>query len=440
MVQYDRKILHKLLDSYEKSLLFTGKNKVNIRISFPFTVKSVPEYFDESSLVYEELHIRLRELEQKGFLHIVWKKKNHIVQKVVLEERSVPEIYRFLKRTPKADHVGGTLDLLAEMQETCVTPVCQAFIQWVSARIRADEAVKEYIDLAQQEKTRQLLLAIFYIEMNHENCYIREFSIRHFGDSKVLENLLGLIGKIMRRFGNQYFLPNAHEGDFSLDEMDVDGILAEYSIYHTPNYVYIKGDSGVLQFADSCIDLRMLKQGVGISGEDLPFMKLTDTGQIKRVITIENLTTFFRWQEKDSIMIYLGGYHNSVRRALLGLIYAQMPLAEYLHFGDIDAGGFAIYEDLCSKTGIPFRPYYMGLEVLKKYERYGRKLTLNDRKRMEGLRGQKKDCVYEDVLDYMLTRDVKLEQECITPLLEEMDCLDKRCLDKTKTNCLISAE
>lgn len=401
MVQYDKKILNDLLDSYEKSLLFTGKNKVNIRISFPFTAKSVPEYFDESSLVYEELHSKLRELEQKGFLHIVWKKKNHIVQKVVLEESSVPEIYRFLKRTPKSDSISRTLNLLEEMEEECVTPICQTFIHWVSGRIQEGESVKEYIDLEQQEKTRQLLQAIFFIEANNENCYIREFSIRHFGDSKVLENLIGLIGKIMRRFGNQF------------DEMDVDAILAEYSIYHTPNYVYVKGDGGVLQFADSCIGLRMLKQGIGISGEDLPFMKLTDTGQIKRVITIENLTTFFRWQEKDSILIYLGGYHNSVRRALLRLIYDQIPLAEYLHFGDIDAGGFAIYEDLCNKTGIPFQPYYMSLEVLKKYESYGRKLTLNDRKRISDMQGQMKDCVYEDVLDYMLTQNVKLEQECI---------------------------
>ncbi|OLR59402.1 hypothetical protein BHF70_07075 [Anaerostipes sp. 494a] len=32
-------------------------------------------------------------------------------------------------------------------------------------------------------------------------------------------------------------------------------------------------------------------------------------------------------------------------------------LAEYLHFGDIDAGGYEIYENLCRKTGIPFGMY-----------------------------------------------------------------------------------
>ena len=55
-------------------------------------------------------------------------------------------------------------------------------------------------------------------------------------------------------------------------------------------------------------------------------------------------------------MIYLGGYHNSVRRKLLELLYQDFPKAEYLHFGDIDVGGFEIYRDLCRKTGIPLKP------------------------------------------------------------------------------------
>lgn len=39
-------------------------------------------------------------------------------------------------------------------------------------------------------------------------------------------------------------------------------------------------------------------------------------------------------------MIYLGGCHNSVRRKLLKLLYQDFPEVEYLHFGDIDVGGF----------------------------------------------------------------------------------------------------
>ncbi|MCI5622346.1 Wadjet anti-phage system protein JetD domain-containing protein [Anaerostipes sp.] len=87
-------------------------------------------------------------------------------------------------------------------------------------------------------------------------------------------------------------------------------------------------------------------------------------------------------------------------------------LAEYLHFGDIDAGGYEIYENLCRKTGIPFGMYFMNLETLQKYESYARQLTENDKKRLKKLL-EKQDCEYRDVLKYMLEKNIKLEQECI---------------------------
>ena len=127
-------------------------------------------------------------------------------------------------------------------------------------------------------------------------------------------------------------------------------------------------------------------------------------------MTIENLTTYFRWQEEGCLCIYLGGYHNGLRRLLLQEIYAHCPVEEYCHFGDIDAGGFEIYRDLCNKTGIPFRMYRMDLKTLKAYENYGRPLTENDRKRLQGM------CGWEEVREvalYMLEHNVKLEQECV---------------------------
>ena len=53
-MRYDELILGNLLDSYENSLLSSGKNKVQIHISMSFSKKNMPEYFDESSLIYEE--------------------------------------------------------------------------------------------------------------------------------------------------------------------------------------------------------------------------------------------------------------------------------------------------------------------------------------------------------------------------------------------------
>ena len=54
MARYDKKIVNRLLDSYEASTLFGGKNKVAVHIAFPFNKRTIPAYFDESSLAYED--------------------------------------------------------------------------------------------------------------------------------------------------------------------------------------------------------------------------------------------------------------------------------------------------------------------------------------------------------------------------------------------------
>lgn len=401
MVRYERYILNRLLDGYESSLLFMGKNKVQIRISFPFTRKNVPEYFDESSVAYEEIHGAMRLLEKKQFIEVVWKKENHIMQKVLLNEEKVNAVYQYLKRVPKAEKAGKTLKLLDELKGEAGSETCGKFIDYLRGRIQQGQSVKEYIEPGELEKINQLIMAVYFVEKNQDACYIREFSIKHFGDSKVFEALLPLIGKVMRQFNPQFA------------DIEVRAILAEYLIYHTPDYVYVKGSSGILEFGESQVVLRGLRQGFGICGEDLAKIKISKTEQIKKVITIENLTTFFCWSEEESLQIYLGGYHNEARRQLLWLIHEQLPQAQYLHFGDIDVGGFEIYEDLKRRTGIAFHTYRMDLGTLKEHEQYARQLTVNDKKRIRMILHDKPDIFYGDVLAYMLDQDIKLEQECI---------------------------
>ena len=439
MVQYDRKVLNHLLDSYENSRLFTGENKVNISIEFPFNKKKIPAYFDESSYEYERIHSAMQELEEQGYIRIVWKrgKENHIISKVVLIPEQIERAYQYVKRVPKADLVASNIAMLKECQNAYDTPVCRNFISYLLKRLQANQSVKEFVELSDMGKTRQLLRGVFEIERNKRQCYLREFSIEVFHASKALQNMSGRLGKVFRRFGEDFgengldvrdtdekIFSKKDPGEKDFSEKDFDEkdfaekdfveILAEYGIYHTPNYVHLKGQLS-FRIYETEFDLANLKQGIGISGEDLSAIRFCEMSAIKRVITIENLTTFFRWEEPESLIIYLGGYHNAVRRALLKAVYEALPDAEYYHFGDIDAGGFEIYRDLCQKTGIPFEMYRMNLDTLKAYQEYGRELTENDRIRLRKILERNAGETEEicEVIRYMLEWNVKLEQECV---------------------------
>ena len=141
----------------------------------------------------------------------------------------------------------------------------------------------------------------------------------------------------------------------------------------------------------------------------------------KRVVTVENLTSFHDYTAGEDFVIYLGGFHNKVKRDFLVYLYQQNPEKEYRHFGDIDAGGFYILEHLKRKTGISFYSLCMDVATLQQYKADQKSLTENDRKRLqqlrEALQDQKRrgECTedYGEVIDYMMDRGCKLEQEAV---------------------------
>lgn len=399
MAQYNKIVINKLLDTYESSLLSTGDNTRNINIEFRFSKKYMPAYYDDSSLEYDNIHILMKELEEKNLIKIIWKDKKigHIIEKVQLRVDNVQQVYDYVKRVPKSDLEKLHIKELSDYLDCVETPVCRSFVEYLLSRIQSHKTVKEFIELDGFDETKRLLDTIQFIENNSRQLYLREFSIRVLRDSKALEQIESKIASIFRRF------------KAGCEDMDFSEILAEYNIYHTPNYVYLKGDA-TISIGDETLNLASLKQGVGISGEDISRVRFVSVEKIKKVITIENLTAFFRWSEENSLIVYLGGYHNTVRRTLLQEIYSNIPQIAYYHFGDIDAGGFEIYRDLCKKTGIPFLMYNMGVETLKEYERFGKTLTQNDRMRLEKMKEQEH---LRDVVEYMLEHNMKLEQECV---------------------------
>lgn len=398
MVQYDWKVLNYLLDTYENSLLSTGENKRAIHIEFRFTKTSIPSYFDESSAEYESIHVLMKLLESKKLISIIWKdnKQDYLIQKVRLMTERIEEAYQYVGRKPKRGLEEENITLLQKYLDVEAT-VTVAFVRYLMERLQNHQAVKEYIALENRKETEKFLRACVLVEQNRTPCYVREFSIMHFQDSKYFEQIESRIAKVFRQFSGEYV------------EMDTLELLAEYGIYRTPNYVYFKGDAKI-SIGEEVVDLSLLKQGIGISGEDIASIRVSELSRIKKVITIENLTSFFRYWEEDSLFIYLGGYHNRIRRTLLKMVYATIPDAKYYHFGDIDAGGFAILLDLRKKTGIPFMSYHMDLDTLKQYRQYGKCLTETDRKRLEKIGEEKEFC---EVIGFMLEENIKLEQECI---------------------------
>lgn len=190
-------------------------------------------------------------------------------------------------------------------------------------------------------------------------------------------------------------------GDFPQEET----ILEDLNIVKNPGHVYVKGDA-VITINGQTLDLSALSGDIAISSA---LLKNIDSIRVTgdRVVTIENLTTFNSFSEPGAFVLYLGGYHNSHRRNFIKKIYEQNPDKRYLHYGDIDAGGFYILLHLRRKTEVPFEAYHMDIETLLRYSEYTKPLTENDSKRLASLT----DTEFSETVKYMLENNCKLEQE-----------------------------
>lgn len=185
MVQYDRKVLNHLLDTYENSLLSTGENKRMIQIEFRFTKTSIPSYFDESSDEYESIHVLMKLLESKKLIRIIWRdnKQDYLIQKVRLMTDHIEEAYQYVGRKPKRGLEEENITLLQKYLDVEAS-ITVNFVRYLLERLQNHQSVKEYISLDNIKETEKFLRACVLVEQNREPCYIREFSIMNFQDSK----------------------------------------------------------------------------------------------------------------------------------------------------------------------------------------------------------------------------------------------------------------
>ena len=217
-----------------------------------------------------------------------------------------------------------------------------------------------------------------------------------FSDSKRFNDLRGKISKIIKEFSDEPF-------------DDEDDVIANLGVIKNTAYAFIKGDL-IINLNNQIIDLKDYAQPLALSDAAINTIKIKNVSA-KNLYTIENLTSFDVFNKKDSVVIYLGGFHNSIKRKLVKLIKNAAPDIKCFHYGDIDAGGFYILNHLRAKTGIHFAPYCMGINELDKYKKYCKALSFNDKKRLSKMKEDLAFIEFKNVIEYMLINNVKLEQE-----------------------------
>ena len=395
-MDYSKDILTRLLDMYERRGAF-DKEASSLRAIQIEVKKAYPAYADRyNHEAYKDINVAIEKLSIEGLIGASFNNTGQYT-KVKLNVDMVQECYKKLKRISipeQCEKVKKVVEFYSNSEFELLKNVIDDWMKLLKEYKKLPYDLK--YDSKRVEDVIHIIEAI--LKLNKET-YLRNFSTALFKDSK--------------RFQKEF--KGCVEGilfDYTDEVVEKDKILEFYNLYENPTYVLIKGNV-IIQFETSLINMVEIPDGIALSNASLDKIK-NITVNAKKVITVENLTTYHDADEENSVHIYLGGYHNYFKQMLLEKVYANNKFCEYYHKGDLDVYGFLILENLKEKTGIPFRSLMMDVETLKRFYCAGmyKELTATDVKVIKEKKNTKL-CAYADVLQFMLDNNCKVEQESI---------------------------
>lgn len=391
VVMLGRDIANKLLSKFESSKAYTegpqSRRKVELKLSEPF--------FDGHRNGSQDLDVALEVLEREGFCDIRY--QDDYLERIILKTDvgSIEKAYAFAKRSnPKnrLEELNAFFTELKTSPHSLVRDFATHCLELLS-KGKPNGVESTYGDI---EELRFVVTCIEKILELDKDVPERVFASHILGDSKRFATYRNKVAKILREFS-----------DMSFDEDD--DPVAFYGVIKNKTYAFVKGE-GILHFGKQVIDLAEYGHELALSDEMIEQMVI-ECIPAKRLFTVENLTSFIQFTQPHSIVVYLGGFHNSVRRNLITKIFNSTQGMECFHYGDIDAGGFYILNHLREKTGISFRPYMMDEETLVKFIDRAKEITKSDECRLQKMQDDPRFAEFLPVIQAILKNKKKLEQE-----------------------------
>ena len=398
MNKYEIKIVNALLKKYYKRKAIHKDAEINRRIDLPAT-KILKDYSDYNVNLNEKelVNKAIISLEEYGFITVSKLKLSEDFEKIYLCVDNVESLEEYAAKNldiiPRSFAVDELKSIIKKYRNK--GEIVNYYIDELENTIQ-NRSIR--LDVMKEE---DILKTITFLENNKEFLYIREVSMLIFGDSKYLENYRKTqVCSILY----SYYVKKGE------DVFREENLLERFNVYDIDQEICIKGPV-LIGFENKTIDIDDLTGGVSFSIKDIDKIKRIVVNS-DRVMTIENKTSFLRMNQGDCY-IYLGGFATKPQVTFIKKLIENNPDKRYLHFGDIDAGGFWIHKKLCEQTNMKFELFCMDKKTLQNdnYKDYVKSLTENDVVRLTNL---KDNSEYQECIEWILKNNVKLEQEIVS--------------------------
>lgn len=412
---YEKKLLTSLVEGYRKSKKDTGDNRTNRRTKLkPEKLYNRYHSNDGDFEKIVSINDTVQNLRNRGYVTAEYESFGTDLAAIFLVDDKINEIekyladeYGYISKDHKLEELARLIEKYQDSSRIC-NAECTKLKEMLDSR-KMTKTIEKSIDMLDD-----LFRVVSFVENNQTSLYIREVSMIVYGDSKYFENnTLDPLCSLLQKYD---VIPVDGQKLQNEDYLLADEILKRYHISKEPQKLSIRGNV-LIRIDGKDVDISGFTEGIEFTSSELT--KIESVRFFSSVfMTIENRTSYLRYQKNDVVTFYLGGYANRAQRDFIRLVYKNNPNAMYLHFGDIDAGGFWIHHHLCQVTDVPFGMFHMSIQELldPRYKMCLHALTENDVVRMREMVGMPE---YREVAEYMLKNRVKLEQEAVSLRLME---------------------
>ncbi len=417
--QLQRQELNRLLDKYENRKDYGKAEKSPRRTFLHMTQKEYPDYYHISDSQFRlDYNAEMEHLAELGLVELFWKKfeEGECLEKIALNEDKVDVIYQILQRKPKVDQFRDMKQIFLDYQQEAPEGL-NTFYCSILDKLEHLEKLPAQVNWEHLNQLAEFLNGLNRLAKSEgqEEIPRRQFSVELYGDTKRWEKLYEKRAVWVLR---NYWSASDGEGTDSLESLEEGELLSEFGVVENPLPVNVRGD---LKFVTPSgeVDLSLFYPDVGLSPRMIQDMEITGL-DVDAVVTIENLTSFYHYisaAPRSHLVIYLGGYHNRMRRRILSKLWEYNQRYDlnigFYHWGDIDLGGFRIFSHLKEKTQIPFKPLMMDENTYLKHLDLGHGFDDHYGKKLARLLKDEHYSEFHTLIRMMLEKKKIVEQEAV---------------------------
>lgn len=400
-------IVQLLLDVFERR---GSAPRQVVRVGLDDVAVTLPGYFSQTDPVPRvTANEQMDALEQHGLVRLIWQpgQRGHLLQAVALEPGRVERLYALVARE--------SLDRRRERLHALLLGDRARFDGW---RKRAVDRCLDQLKMGRSPApfnldddgwNRDLLTALLALSgdtsgVSVEEIPCRVFSVRVFNDSKRFDALKGPVARLARQHNPEWRALSNQE------------TLRELGLVANPDHLYLYGPWQLVDEHGQVLSLSEFHPSVGIPTRLAGRVRRVRV-DAARVVCVENLTSFYeliRHKGKGLAALCLWGNPSPASRHLLRCLAGELPSEiPLLLWADIDYGGLRILSQLRARVSPRFEPYQMDCDTLNAHIWWAHPLSAVDKRNLTRLKRQPLLSDMADLIDYMLLRDVKLEQEAV---------------------------